>query len=147
MFLVPMTHRRAHLAHAVNRMFDDALFDRVAAPSQADTTGARLPALDVTETDVAYTASLDMPGVAKADVKIAIDGRRITVQAASTASTEPAEGERKLYSERQSASYTRSFVLPMEVEQAASSASMDHGVLRLQLAKRIASKAAQLTVN
>ena len=43
---------------------------------------------------------------------------------------------RVLYAERSVASYARSFTLPVEVDQAESSAKMEHGVLTLQLAKR-----------
>ena len=45
------------------------------------------------------------------------------------------------------ASFARSFTLPVEVDQAESSARMEHGVLTLQLAKRGAVRATQLTVN
>ena len=109
--------------------------------------GARSTALDVAETERAYTVRLDLPGVAKEDVKIAIEGRRVTVEASTAQSSEKKDGERVLYAERSMASYARSFTLPVEVDQAESSARMDHGVLTLQLAKRGAVRATQLTVN
>ncbi len=155
MFLLPINHRRAHFAQAIDRLFDDATFDRIAAPRSQ----ARSPALDVAETEQAYTVTLDMPGVAKDNVKISIEGRRVSVQADNsvaaaasnnadpTAAADQPEAERLLYRERAAISYARSFVLPLEVEQATSSARLDQGVLTLQLAKRSASKAAQLTVN
>ncbi len=147
MFLLPISHRRAHLAHAFDRFFDDTVFERVAAPAKDNGTTARCPALDVAETDGGYTVKLDMPGVAKDDVKIDVEGRRVSVQAQQASSSEQTDGERVLYSERREASWARSFVLPAEVEQASSSARLDNGVLTLQLAKRSASKAAQITVN
>ena len=62
-------------------------------------------------------------------------------------SSEKKDGERVLYAERSVASFARSFTLPVEVDQAESSARMEHGVLTLQLAKRGAVRATQLTVN
>ena len=144
MFLVPMTRHSADLARSFDRLFDEGLF---AAPNRAEAPATRSPALDVAETEQAYSVQLDLPGVAKEDVKIAIEGRRVTVEATSVQTSEKKDGERVLYAERSQASYSRSFTLPMDVDQAASSASMANGVLTLQLAKRSATKATQLTVN
>ena len=99
------------------------------------------------ESERAYTVKLDLPGVAKEDVKIAIEGRRVSVEASTVQASEKKDGERVLYAERSVASYARSFTLPVDVDQAESTARMEHGVLTLQLAKRGAAKATQLTVN
>lgn len=144
MFLVPLTRHSADLARSFDRLFDENLFG---APGRADVPATRSPALDVAETERAYTVQLDLPGVAKEDVKIAIEGRRVTVEASTVRSDQKKDGERVLYTERSVASYARSFTLPVEVDQAESSARMEHGVLTLQLAKRGATKATQLTVN
>jgi HSP20 family protein len=147
MFLVPMTRHNADLARSFDRLFDEGLFDRHAGSPRSDAVATRSPALDVSETEQAYTVKLDLPGVAKEDVKIAIEGRQISVQASSSQRSDKQEGERVLYAERLLASYARSFTLPLEVDQAESSARLEHGVLTLQLAKRSATKASQLTVN
>lgn len=147
MFLVPMTRSSAELARSFDRLFDDRLFDRFLAPARAEADGARSPTLDVTETDREYTVRLDMPGVSKDDVKIAIEGRRIDVEATVTRNEEKKDGERVVYSERAATHYARSFTLPAEVDQAESSAKLEHGVLTLTLAKRGATKATQLTVS
>lgn len=144
MFLVPLTRHSADLARSFDRLFDENLFG---APGRADVPATRSPALDVAETERAYTVQLDLPGVAKEDVKIAIEGRRVTVEASTVRSDQKKDGERVLYTERSVASYARSFTLPVEVDQGESSARMEHGVLTLQLAKRGATKATQLTVN
>ncbi len=147
MFLVPMTRHSADLARSFDRLFDEGLFDRYAAPARGEAVATRSPALDVAETAHAYTVQIDLPGVAKEDVKIAIEGRRVTVEASSSQRSEKQDGERVLYSERSVASYARSFTLPQDVDQAESSARMAHGVLTLQLAKRGATKATQLSVS
>ena len=87
-----------------------------------------------------------MPGANKDDVKVTIDGRRVTVQAQARTSQEKKETDRIVYSERVASSFARSFTLPAEIDQRESGAKLEHGVLTLTLAKRGPS-AAQLTVN
>lgn len=143
MFLVPVTRETRQLS----RLFDDT-FDRFFGSSAtAESDGARSPALDVAESDRGYTVKLEMPGVAKEDVKVAIEGRQITVQAQSERTEERKEGDRVVYRERSASSYARSFTLPMEVDQAESGAKLENGVLTLTLPKRGARSAAQITVN
>ena len=149
MFLVPLSRNANELSRSFDRLFDDNLFDRFFAPARDaanPATGARSPALEVTESERSYSVKLDLPGVGKDDVKISIDGRRISVEAQTSRNDEKKEGDRVVYSERSMASYARSFMLPQEVDQAESSASMVHGVLTLTLAKRGASQARQLSV-
>lgn len=148
MFLVPVSRTSSDLSRGLDRLFDDSFFDRVfgAAP-QGEVTSSRSPALDVTESERAYTVHVDLPGVAKGDVKIAIDGRRVNVEAAVQKHDEKKDGERVVYRERSVSSYSRSFTLPQDIDQAESQAKLDNGVLTLTLTKRRAATAAHLTVN
>ena len=149
MFLMPVTSRRvvnghAHdLSRAFDRLFDDTV-DRVfgnAAPAAV----SRLPALDLRETATAYSASIDLPGVAKDEVKITIDGKRVSVETAARSETVAAEGERQLLRERSTVAYARSLTLPVEIDEAASSAKLENGVLSLTLAKKV-KPASQLAI-
>jgi HSP20 family protein len=88
-----------------------------------------------------------MPGVTKDDVKITIDGKRITVSAATSTADEKKEGDRVVYSERSSTSYARTFNLPVEVNEAESTAKLEHGILALTLTKRGASKATSIRIS
>ncbi len=143
MFLVPISRETRHLS----RLFDDA-FDRAMAPAgNGENVASRSPALDVAETESDYTVKVEMPGVAKEDVKVSVAGRRVTVQAQSQRSEEKKDGARIVYRERAVASYARSFTLPLEVDQAESGAKLDQGVLTLTLPKRNVRGAAQVTVN
>lgn len=143
MFIVPVSRD----TQALSRLLDDS-FDRFfggSAPN--DNVAARSPALDVAESERAYTIKLDMPGVAKEDVKVSVEGRQVTVQAQRQRTEERTESERLVYRERTQASYARSFTLPLEVDQADAAARLEHGVLTLTLPKRSARSAAQITVN
>jgi HSP20 family protein len=142
MFLVPFSsaNRSAgDFARSIERLFDDGFVRSELAQ--------RSPALDVAETEKSYSVNLDLPGVAKEDVKIAIDGRRVNVSAQSQRDETKKDGERVIYRERSTASYARSFTLPEEVDQEASQAKLENGVLALTLAKKRATAARQLTVN
>ena len=107
----------------------------------------RRPALDVVESERGYTVNLEVPGVTKEDVKVLIDGHRVSVEAQSARTEEKKEGDRIVYRERATRSYARSFTLPVEVDQAESGAKLENGVLTLTLPKRSARHGAALTIN
>jgi HSP20 family protein len=141
MFLVPVTRRNSDL----NRLFDDTI-ERFFNPG-TQAPEAFSPALDVTESPQAWTVKLDLPGVAKEDVKIAIDGKQVSVEAEVRKNDERKEGDRVVYRERKVSRYARSFTLPAEVDQSESGAKLDSGVLTLTLAKKRAAPSAQIQVN
>jgi len=144
MFLVPVNRNLSELSRSLDRFFDDNFF---ADNRDAGTAALRSPALDVIESETAYTVKLDMPGVAKDAVKVNIDGRRISVDAEQRKEDEKKDGERVIYRERTVSRFSRTFSLPQEISQSDSSASLEHGVLTLKLAKRGATSGSQLTVN
>lgn len=147
---------------ALDRLFNET-FDRVFATTAAPTSTAatRLPALDLHEADQAYTVYIDLPGFAKEDVKVSIDGKRVSIETvaqktvasdapASAPASAPAYAEatpatRVLVRERSSAVFSRSFTLPVEIDEASSQAKLENGVLTLTLAKRV-KPASQITV-
>jgi HSP20 family protein len=147
MFLVPVspsTRSAADFARSLERFFDDSVFER---PAAGASVAPRSPSLDVAETATGYSVNLDVPGVTKNDVKIAIDGRRVSISAQTQHEDVKKDGERVIYRERSAASFARSFTLPEEIDQDASQAKLDNGVLSLTLAKKRAAAAKQLTVN
>jgi HSP20 family protein len=157
MFIVPVSRRSAVRARHFDRLFDDA-FGHIFAQPAADAAPVRRPAIDVAESDTAYVVTLDVPGVSRADVKVSIDGRSVSIVAearteAPVAADAAAEGteaakqpERVILRERAVASFARSFTLQSEIDQASSQAKLDNGVLTLTLAKR-SPATTQLAVN
>jgi len=143
MFFVPVTRE----ARQLSRLFDDTL-ERFFGPALADDTDTpRSPALDVVEADRHFTVKLDMPGVAKEDVKVHVDGRQVSVQAEAKRSEEKKEGDRVVYRERAMTHYARSFTLPQEIDPAECGAGLDNGVLTLTLPKRASRTAAQVKIS
>jgi HSP20 family protein len=149
MFIVPVSRHAAHRARHLDRLFDGAL-DQLFTQPAADTAPVRRPAVDVAESDTSYVVTLDVPGVTREDVKVSIDGRRVSIvaeartaeaaapsaEATAEAPTAPKPVERVILRERAVASYARSFTLQSEIDQATSQAKLDNGVLTLTLAKR-----------
>lgn len=146
MFLVPMGRNAADFSRSLERLFDDRFFDRAPAAGTAEGSTTRSPALDILETERGYTVLAELPGVAKEDIKVQIDGRRVSLSAELRPQTEARPGERLVHRERGNASYARSFTLPVEIDQADSKARLDQGVLTLELVKRGAPGAASLKV-
>jgi HSP20 family protein len=136
MFLIPLTRSHADLSRRLDRLF---AVDPEALALQS-------PALDVTETDSTYVVRLDLPGVARDAVKIAIDGRRLSIDAEQARVT-PTEGEKALHTERAPTRFARSLSLPLEITQTGSVAKLDNGVLTLTLAKRKPDGSGQLSVD
>jgi HSP20 family protein len=140
MFAFPITSHRvapASLSRAIDQLFNDRY--------PADET--RVPALDVVESDTAYTLSFDLPGLSKDQLKVTVQGRRVNIEATAAAATENKQGKRVLYRERSSAQYARTVSLPAEVDQATSIAKFENGVLTLTLAKRVPTGATQISIN
>ena len=81
-----------------DRLFEDG-FDRFFAARSGAAPETRSPALDIVETETQYTVTVDLPGVAKEDVKVSIDGQRVAIEA-QAAAAEKKDGERVVYSER-----------------------------------------------
>jgi HSP20 family protein len=163
MFVLPLSRTTSRAVgtpqfnRIVDRLFDES-FDRFFGGA-ANGTPARTPALDVSETDSAYTVSFDVPGVSRDQLKVSVEGRRVSIESVDAAKPEVVEGTteaadapkvaapRALYRERSTARYARTVSLPAEVDQAASQAKFENGVLTLTLAKKVATGATQLSIN
>jgi HSP20 family protein len=147
MFVLPLS-RSAHpsvapqFSRAVDRLFDDS-FDRYFGGAAAGTL-ARTPALDVSESDTAYSVVFDVPGVTREQLKVSVEGRRVSIE---TVEAPKAAASRSLYRERSAARYARTVSLPAEVDQTSSQAKFENGVLTLTLVKKVATGATQLNIS
>ena len=110
-FTATTTPRRSVYAPALrslDRFLDDAL------------TVARTAGANVTESDEAWTLSIDVPGVSREQLAISIDGATVKVETAKDAPRQ----------------YRKVYQFGQEIDAAASSAKLELGVLTLTLAKR-----------
>ena len=107
----------AHAGRSVERFLDDALF------------GARQNAY--TQDETAFTLTLDMPGIAKEQLSISIDGAVVRIQSKEDAPRR----------------YRAAYELPQDVDSALSEAKLENGVLTLKLAKKVpVNNATELTI-
>ncbi|HET7865484.1 MAG TPA: Hsp20/alpha crystallin family protein [Burkholderiaceae bacterium] len=140
LFPAPIASTR-RVTPTLSRAIDHLLNDGYPASEQ------RVPALDVVESDTAYTLSFDLPGLTKEQLKVTVQGRRVSIEAGTASTAEAKDGERVLYRERSAAQYARTVSLPAEVDQSSSSAKFENGVLTLVLTKKVPTGATQLSIN
>ncbi len=102
--------------------------------------------MDVSETEQAYTVRADMPGVSKDDIRVAIEGRDISISAEIRKEQEQKEGENVICSERYYGQQSRHFSLPQEVDDAKVEARYHDGVLELVLPKKANAGRKQISI-
>lgn len=122
-----------------NSLFDDIFKELSPGYYVRPLHGDPLPAqikVDVKESGDAYTVQAEVPGVSKDDIHVAIDGNIVTLRAEVKQQDTKTEGERVLRSERYYGEVSRSFQLPVDIDDAKASAKYDSGVLSLTLPKK-----------
>jgi HSP20 family protein len=92
--------------------------------------------MDVTEDDKGYYVKADIPGVRKEDVKVSIDGNRVSIEAEVRKEKEEKKGEAVIRSERYYGNQYRAFTLAQDVDQGKADATYEDGVLSLTLPKK-----------
>jgi HSP20 family protein len=137
------------LEQGFNRMVESMFQDFLAPLAQGGRRleeGLAMPRLDVSETEKSFEVQAELPGVKKEDVKVAIDGQRVTIEGVCQQANEQRQGEQVVYSERSTRRYQRSFTLPSEVDDAGAEARLENGILMLTLPKKQGAAARRLTI-
>ena len=124
----------------------DELFRGFFRPVRFEKAGPATIKMDVIEQDNAYLVKAEIPGVAKEDIQVSIEGNQVTIGAEVKREKDVKNGDRVLRSERYYGSTYRAFTLPVEVDEAASNAKYENGVLELRLAKKPVQTGRKLTV-
>lgn len=96
--------------------------------------------VDVKEDAENFVVHAELPGVAKEDIHVTIDGPVVALSAEVKQRDEQKRDERVLRSERYFGSVSRSFQLPVDIDEARASAKYDAGVLTLTLPKKAATQ-------
>ena len=119
------------LQRELSRAVDDVF--RGAASPRMPFGGGFAPSLDVRETPEGLELAAELPGVAEADIDLALDGEILTLRGEKKEEKKKTE-ERGLHvQERSFGSFQRSLRLPFAPEPGRVSASFDKGVLRVTL--------------
>ena len=74
--------------------------------------------VDVKETDKGYTVEAEVPGVSKDEIHVSLDGNVVTLRAEVKQEDRQGSDEKVLRSERYFGAVSRSFQLPMDIDQA-----------------------------
>jgi len=95
---------------------------------------AVLPAVDVYEDDAGITLLADMPGVARDQLELKVEGDALLIEGGVRALTP--EGLEAVYAEVRVPRYRRTFTLSRELDSARIDASLKDGVLTLRIPKQ-----------
>jgi HSP20 family protein len=107
---------------------------------------AYVPPFEVKETTEAFVLKADVPGVAEADIDIAVHSNVLTISGTRQAE-ERKEGEGFALYERQYGSFSRSFALPETADGERVEAKLASGVLTLTIAKKAEAKPRKIALN
>ena len=91
--------------------------------------------IDLSEDDKTYKIRAEIPGVNKDDIKIQVDGNRVSISAETKKEKEEKEGERVIRRECYQGSSYRSFSLDNDVDETKAEAKYENGMLELTLPK------------
>ncbi|OUM01296.1 Hsp20/alpha crystallin family protein [Variovorax sp. JS1663] len=123
MFFAPALRTRTFAPRTFDRSFERFVND-------AFSTARR--SLNVEQDDKSWTVTLDVPGFAREDLSIGIEGAVVRI-------------ESKADAKRQ---FKAAYELPQDIDVAASEAKLENGVLTLKLGKLVpVSNVAQLQIN
>lgn len=93
----------------------------------------RLPKTNINESDSAYELTMEMPGVEKKNVDVAIEKDEITITGGHTEKT---ESKGLLRREIRSQRFRRTFVLDGSIDREKVTAKLENGVLTVSLPKK-----------
>jgi HSP20 family protein len=126
----------------MNRLFEQAVLK---TPATGGDGGTFAPALDIHESQDAYTIKVSLPGVKPEDVNVQYQKGVLTFSGESRADTNREEGTYHLR-ERRWGRFSRSVSLPDTVNAERAEASFDQGVLTLRMPKAEETKPRQIEV-
>lgn len=115
-------------------------------PLSMDMENAPTIKMDLTENDTAYTVRAQIPGIKKEDVRVQIDGNRVSISAETKQEKEEKEGARVICRECHQGSVYRSFSLSSDVDETKAQAKYENGTLELTLPKKSGKTAKQIEV-
>lgn len=128
-------------SHPFNRL--DSLFDRVFGDEGRPATQTWAgPPLAMWEDDDHIRIEAELPGVSEQDVEIVVQDGMLLIRA----ERKPVEGRRYLYNGRAWGRFERSIMLPEAIDAAAVRATLNDGILSLDLPKSPEAKPRKIAV-
>lgn len=131
------------LRREIDKLFEDT-FGNVGLPTLG--TSSWLPAVDVKETNDALVFELEMPGVAEDKMEITCDNGVLAISGEKSSVRKEGEDGKWHIVERSFGSFRRSFQLPTNVQEDKIQASLNNGVLRVEVPKAEQAKPKKIAV-
>ncbi len=129
-----------------DRFFNEPFGEDAGTPSElAPVNRSWLPPVDIYETEEAFVATADLPGLSKDDIEVALEDNVLTVSGERSYKKNGDDGNFRRV-ERAYGSFRRSFTLPTGVDAAKVDASFKDGVLTLTMPKSETAKARKISV-
>ena len=130
------------LREAMNQLLEDSFV----RPAAARGGQGFVPALDVSETEDGYQVEAAVPGLKPEDLEITVENNVLTIKGETRQEKE--DKQRSFHRiERRFGSFQRTIALPNTVKPVAIKASLEHGVLRLEIPKAEEVKPRKISVN
>lgn len=120
------------------RIFENDMFD--GSNRNYSTTNTTLPAVNIKEDKDGFEVEMSAPGLKKADFRIELDQRLLTISSEKKIKNETKKGQRFTRREFSYQSFSRSFQLPETVEAEKIAARYENGILTLSIPKKEAAK-------
>ncbi|MDH4228078.1 MAG: Hsp20/alpha crystallin family protein [Deltaproteobacteria bacterium] len=143
--LAELEHMRKEMERIWGEFFPGEGMARFGVPIRRLSEAVRLPALDLIDKDNAIIVKMDVPGVTKEKIDIALHGDILTVKAESKEEKEEKE-ENYIRRERSYSSFERSVHIPVKVNPDKIKASMKDGILTVELPKEEEKKAKKIKI-
>jgi HSP20 family protein len=102
--------------------------------------------VDIKESETDYLLHAELPGLQKENIQVTIDEGSVTIAAEIKQHDQQTKDEKVIHSERYYGAVSRSFQLPVTIDQAVSEAKYENGVLELKLVKKVSSNNQQLKI-
>ncbi|MCL2211601.1 MAG: Hsp20/alpha crystallin family protein [Treponema sp.] len=129
-----------------DRYFESFFGDSLLAPKER--IFYQMPAVDIQETDSAYSLDMDLPGYDDQSIDVHVDGMNLTIASRLVEEKKSEENQGAyMLRERKTNSFTRSFKLPENADPEAVNASFKNGVLNLAIKKRAEAQKRTIQIN
>ena len=109
-------------------------------------TQVYVPYVDILSNDAEIVIYADMPGIDEKNVDITLEKNVLTISGYVSATSPAPEGYELVHNEYGMGDFQRSFTLPEEIDRDHIEASLQHGVLRVDLPKVPEAQARKITV-
>jgi HSP20 family protein len=130
---------RLRLGRPLSGLLEDFFGERAAR------SGRWLPAVDVHESDAAYTLSVELPGAKREDLEVDLHEGQLTIRGEKRSEREEKK-ERSHVTERSYGSFSRTFGLPADAAADRIQAKFEGGVLTIEIPKSQEAKPKQVAI-